>query len=76
MDFFQKNWENLANAIIVQAADDYRWARKKLKEDPYCLKAIRMIKEVEPFFTSDWFRALTDVDGEMILSRLKEEIDE
>ena len=75
MDFLQKNWENLANAIIVQAADDYRWARRQLKEDPYCLKAIRMIKEVEPFFVSDWFRTLTDADGWMILSKLREEFD-
>ena len=62
--------------IIIQAADDYRWARKKLKEDPNYLKAIRMLKEVEPFFVSDWFRALTEADGQMILSRLREEFDE
>ena len=76
MDNLQKNWENLANAIIVQASDDFRWARKRLNEDPDCLKAIRMLKEVEPFFVSDWFSTLTEVDGWTILSRLREEFDE
>ena len=57
--------KELANAIICVAADDYRLAKRTgdnaLKE------------EVEAFFRSDWFRALTDADPDYILSRLKKE---
>ena len=69
-------YENLANAIIVQAAEDYRAALKRLKRDPQNKSARQTAQEVEEFFRSGWFRVLTDADGGMILSRLKGEIEE
>ena len=66
-------WEALANAIIEQAAKDYRAARRKLLKDPYSINALKTVKEVEVFFRSDWFKVLTPVDGPMILKMLKEE---
>ena len=32
------------------------------------------IREVEQFFRSGWFIALTDTDGRMILEQLKKEV--
>ena len=32
-----------------------------------------MVKDCEDFFRSDWFTALTDVDGEVLLRKLQEE---
>lgn len=69
------NYETLANAIVVQAAKDYRTARRKLQKNPYSMKALQTVKEVEVFFRSDWFKVLTPVDGGTILKLLEEEFD-
>ncbi len=68
-----ENYEKLANAIILQAVKDYRAARKKLKKQPRNKDAEIMINDTERFFRSDWFTALTDVDGALILRKLQEE---
>ena len=67
-------WENLANSIILQAVKDYREARKKLKKRPKNEDAKLMISDCEAFFRSEWYRALTDIDGEMLIRKLREEI--
>ncbi len=51
----------LWNAVILQAVQDYR-------------KRPEMRAEVTRFFRSDYFKSLTNVDGECIVSRLKSEI--
>ena len=66
-------YENLAQAIILQAVKDYRAARKKLKHHPKNKEAKLMIEDCERFFRSDWFASLTSVDGGMLLTKLKEE---
>ena len=66
-------YEDLANAIILQAVKDYRTARKKAKYHPKNKEAKLMIEDCERFFRSDWFAALTSVDGQMLLRKLKEE---
>lgn len=58
-------YQNLANAIVAVAADDYRMA---LKEDNPKLK-----KSLEKFFRSDWYRVLTSVNGENLMSMLQRE---
>lgn len=68
-----ENYEKLANAIILQAVKDYRAAKKKLKKQPTNKDAEITIKDTERFFRSDWFTALTDVDGALILRKLQEE---
>jgi len=71
--FGQENWEDCANAIIVQAAKDYREARKTLREQPEDLDAQVTILEVKDFFLSPWFGMLTTLKGEKLLKMLKEE---
>lgn len=66
-------WESLANAIILQAVKDYREARKKHRKRPKNEDAKLMISDCEAFFRSDWFRDLTELDGEMLLRKLQEE---
>ena len=68
-------YEMLANAIIEQAAKDFRAAQKKLKKNPYNVTAQRTIREVEAFFLSNWFKVLTTANGPTILKMLKEEFD-
>ena len=68
-----KSYQNLANAIITQAARDYKYALKHLK-DPYKDSIEkRIIDECERFFRSDYFRVLTNLDGERLISMIKEE---
>ena len=64
----------LANAIIVQAAKDYRRALRKQKKDPGNVSAKIPIEEAEQFFRSEWYRLLTTVDGETLIKQLKEEV--
>ncbi|ERT57149.1 hypothetical protein [Megasphaera vaginalis (ex Srinivasan et al. 2021)] len=66
-------YENLACAIILQAVKDYRAARKKLKHNPKNKDAKLMAEDLERFFRSDWYTSLTSFDGEMLLTKLKEE---
>ena len=67
-------YENLANAIIVQAASDYRTALKKLKRNPKNKDAMTEAMECERFFRSDWYEYLTSVDGEYLINKLRQEV--
>lgn len=66
-------YENLANAIVLQAVKDWRKAVKTLKKRPRYQAAKQMRDECEGFFLSDWFEELTSVDGSVILRKLKQE---
>ena len=57
-----ENIKLLANAIILQAVKDYRHTYS-----PQCRA------EIERFFRSEWFRALTRLDGEMLILKLENE---
>lgn len=58
-------YENLANAVILQAVSDYRAAKKARNK--------REQAEVLRFFRSKWFGVLTEVDPEYLIRRLDEE---
>ena len=58
-------YENLANAIVVQAVKDYRAAKRTGNSGK--------IASIRRFFRSDWFRALTEVDGEYLIRKLDKE---
>lgn len=66
-------YENLANAIVLQAVKDWRKAAKTLKKRPRYQAAKQMRDECERFFLSDWFEELTSVEGRVILRKLKQE---
>lgn len=69
------NYENLANAVIVQAANDYRMALKCLIANPKNMTALADKDEIKRFFRSQWFTVLTSVDGEMLIRSLTMEVD-
>ena len=50
-------YEELANAIILQAVKDYR-----LTDDE------RELQEIERFFRSGWYGMLTDLDSEYLMN--------
>ena len=69
-------YENLVNSIVLLAVKDYRDALKKLKKWPRNEAAQIMKAEVERFFRSAWYRELTSVDGEFLISKLQAEVEE
>lgn len=68
------NYENLANAAILQAVKNYRMALKCLKDNPRNRTAIADKDEAERFFRSQWFSVLTSIDGETLIRSLCEEV--
>lgn len=66
-------YENLTNAIVLQAAKDYRDALKRLKKKSSNQAAMSDAMECECFFRSSWYKALTSVDGEYLINKLREE---
>ena len=65
--------QNLANAVVAQAAKDYRLALRQLKKHPGSQGALAVMRECEQFFHSRWFNALTGVNPDYILKRIREE---
>lgn len=59
-------YEELANAIVLQAVKDYRNAR-----GPY---GPGKRKKIERFFLSDWYGMLTELDPMILIKRLREEV--
>ena len=57
-------YEDLANAIIMQAVRDYR---KTNFEGTHI--------EVEAFFKSEWFKVLSTADGKYIIKMLRKELE-
>lgn len=67
-------WQMLANAIVEQAVTDFRKAQARVRAHPENAdRAKAEIAELEVFFRSQWFEMLTDVDGRLVLSRLRKE---
>lgn len=58
-------YELLANEIVLRAVEDYRLALKHHVQD--------VIAECERFFRSRWYRVLTNVDGEFLIQKLRNE---
>lgn len=55
-------YEKLANAIILQAVEDYRNSDYQKSWD-----------SIEQFFRSGWFSTLTNLDGEELIAALRKE---
>lgn len=68
--------EILSKAIIVQAAEDYQRMRKILDLNPCNKAAQKERKNIEAFFRSETFAALTRLNPEQLINRLNEEYEE
>ena len=66
-------YQTLANAIIEQAAKDYRKDIKTLKRHPNSKAAMEDAMEIERFFHSSWFGMLTQIDPDFLINRLRKE---
>lgn len=61
--------KNLAGGIVSQAAEDYKSAflGEKVDKQP----PDKMMKSCERFFHSEYYRNLTDIDGDWLIHNLK-----
>jgi aminopeptidase N len=74
------NFELLANAVVEQAAHDYRmalinehaWDHKPFSEE--YRRWSGEVRELERFFTGDGITAYTKLNGTMLMKKLKEEV--
>ena len=66
-------YEELANAIILQAVRDYRKALRTLSRYPKNRVAQYEIGSIERIFRSEWFGVLTHLDPELLICRLGKE---
>lgn len=72
-NIMDQGWYDLAQAIVVEAVEDWRVSNLKLKKmSNDNKKALDLRRSCERFFLSNWFDALTGVDGRLFLRRLKE----
>jgi len=86
--FNKRPYAELANGIVLRAAEDFRDGTRTLSKIDMRLPdrrlcdtdrakknaALRKIGESIVFFRSDWCKMLTKLDGEFILGRLMEEV--
>ena len=75
-NMLENPYERLGNAIVIQAARDYRTALKKLKKNPKNKEVIEEALQIEKFFRSPFYQVLTFVDGEYLISQLRKETTE
>ena len=65
-------YKELGNAIILQAAKDYVYYRKRFQKHHKDVDFFYM-KDCERFFHSDWAQLLTDLDPNVIIEKIKKE---
>ena len=81
----EESYENLANGIIVQACNDYIYNMRFIKRceerrhlDARTKKRLQSarweVEDIQRFFHSEWYRELTSVNGDYILSKISEMI--
>lgn len=68
-----ENIQDLLNAVVIRAAEDFREYSVKLLQNPEDEEAAREKEEVIAFFLSQDFKVYTTVSGKMILTRLEAE---
>lgn len=69
-------YENLANAIVLQAFKDYKRALWRLSQNPYDSIAAGNKKKLDRFFDSNWYRLLTDVNADILVGEAKRQVED
>lgn len=63
-------YQNLANAIVLEAVRDYREALRCYRRNG---EENDEMRRCERFFRSAWYEMLTEVDGEYLIEQLRKE---
>lgn len=64
-------YENLANAIIVEAARDYKTVYKKIMASRDKPRDRDTAEDCESFFEGEWIKCLTSVDGYALMHMVR-----
>ena len=70
-----RNYQDLANAVVTQAAKDYKYYHKRIEKNPKDDYAKHEVRELEAFFSSKWMKRLINIDGAEILARITGELE-
>ena len=70
-----ESYQNLANAIILQAVKDFRAAYRRLKRFPNDRAAGSEVRDITKFFCSQYFEALSTLDGPALLQKIIDEME-
>ena len=82
-NYDREPWENLANAVVHKAFDDYVSALKMIKRYQYPMDEIEKNKllhykseaeSCEKFFKSKRFKLFTSVSGEFLINEAKKKV--
>lgn len=69
----ENGYINLAAAIVLQAVKDYRKILRAIRKNRNNKSARAKKMHLERFFHSEWFKMLAPLDGEALITKLKEE---
>ena len=72
----RNGWDELAEAIILRAVEDYRHVNSRLQAKPEDDRLQKRKEEIEEFFRSSWFQVLTDLNGRQLLHQIQVEMKE
>ncbi len=67
-------WEDLANAVVLQAVADYARAVRRLEKRPDAKPAENERRALERFFASRWFHTLSGLDEAELKIIIRKEI--
>lgn len=67
-------YEELANAIVMQAVKDYKTALKYHFCHPNKTEYARKALHLERFFHSSWYKMLTKLDGEQLINGVRRKV--
>lgn len=68
-----KAYEDLANAIVEQAASDYKYAYSQHLIYPEDINIKSKLDELRVFFHGQWYGALTTLDANYLLEQIEAE---
>ena len=70
-----RNYQDLANAVVTHAAKDYKHYCRRIDKNPADDYARHEVRELEAFFSSKWMKRLINIDGAEIFARIKGELE-
>lgn len=68
------NFEDLANAIVLKAAQDYKVLYRQYVFQSNGTGIRKELRRLERFFHSKWYQVLTSVDGDYLIKTLRAQV--
>ena len=72
MSAFLDGYIQLAHAIVIVAAESYKYTLLAVRHHTKSDSVYRRKEELESFFLSEWFRLLSGLDGRYFMKKMQE----